>query len=91
MLTWFRKVFLWVAYFAWCSSMVWYLETFSKIKSARYDAATCFFYVTAACERMIASSATIYWLFQPVLTWVMLLGLIGLALTAFGGGGERDA
>jgi hypothetical protein len=88
--TLFRKVFLWVAYFAWCFSLVWYLETFSKVKAASYDSATCFFYVSDACERMISSSATVYWPFQPALTWVMILGLIGLALTAFAGG-QRNA
>jgi hypothetical protein len=75
-----RKSFLWIAYYALCFSLVWSFETFTRAR-APGNPIECFFYLTANCERIISSTASPYVPFTPILTWIGLLGLVGLFLT----------
>ena len=68
-------------------------ETFAKVRGSE-NLAICFFYMTDACERLTSTSTSGYPLFRPVLTWIMLLGLIGtliVSLVPRGGGREAKA
>ena len=88
-----RSAFFWIAYFAFCFSLVWAFETFGKVRGSE-NLAICFFYMTDACERLTSTSTSGYPLFRPVLTWIMLLGLIGtliVSLVPMGGGREPKA
>jgi hypothetical protein len=85
-----RSAFLWIAYFAFCLSLIWAFETFSKARGSE-NLAICFFYMTDACERLTSTSTSAYPPFRPVLTWIMLLGLIGiLIMSLVPRGGDRQ-
>ena len=84
-----RSAFLWISYYAFCFSLLWSFETFTRAR-APGNPVECFFYSTETCERLIASTASPYIAFSPILTWIGLLALVGLLLT-LPFGGERQA
>ena len=85
-----RRAFFWIAYFAFCFSLVWAIETFSKVRGSD-NLAVCFFYITVACERLASTSTSAYPLFHPLLSWMMLLGLIGVLLMSLAPRGGEGA